>query len=502
MTSADTLTRTTGRELIRVSHDKSGKLVSHDDQHFENEADAAALGVTLGQPYQEAGAASGSRYGHKARAASYGALCDDLNNGTFAGDYLWLWAVDRGSRQTSQWLALMESLERAGVLLRVTSEQRTYNMANPRDRKSLRDAASDAESKADDISVTVSRAARRDARNGHPHGKIVYGYTREYAVIGKADPVPDGWYRLASDKTKIARQVPHPDEAPVVKLITERRIAGHSWRAIAAELGAPWTASRARDVAANPLYCGKRLHSPGHQGGHLPAFELSALPDGNWTPLVSLADFRAVRKTLGKAAPPGRGRGRSARHLLSMIVRCGACGGPCSVRFTHSGTVARYTCHSKSCVTVDRDEVDDLVTDLVITMLSRPGSYATLTAGENDHGPELVAARDELDAARESHKALVDFMSDDKISVAAFAAAEPAKLARVDAAAKKVAALETPADVATLGLQPGQDIAARWAVATLTARRAVIRLLIDIVIMPAGRGSRAPVSERIKITRR
>ena len=50
---------------------------------------------------------------------------------------------------------------------------------------------------------------------------------------------------------------------------------------------------------------------------------------------------------------------------------CGKCGGPLSVRYTHQGTTPRYTCRDGSCVTTDRDPLDDLVIGAILLLTRR-----------------------------------------------------------------------------------------------------------------------------------
>ena len=169
------------REYLRVSSDKSGELRSVDEQHTENERAADRESWTLGAPYVEPGAISASRYSRKARPG-FDALCADLKAGIFGAGVLILWESSRGSRRLSEWARFLELLEDHGILVHVTSHGRTYDLSRPRDRRSLQEDGTDAEYESGKISERVTRAMASNAKNGQPHGRVPYGYRREYEV--------------------------------------------------------------------------------------------------------------------------------------------------------------------------------------------------------------------------------------------------------------------------------------------------------------------------------
>jgi site-specific DNA recombinase len=521
---------TVAREYLRVSADASGRLISTAEQHGDHESLAAEKGWTLGAQYAEKGAASASRYGRKDRDG-FADLVADLEAGTFGAGILIMWEASRGSRKTWEWARLIEALKDAGVKVYVWDEERQYDPSNAHDRKSLRDGASAAEYESDKISLRVGRAMRSEAAKGNPHGRTVYGYTRTYRMDNGTDLSP-GEY-LLDPKAKIrrvARQVPHPEQSRAVRLIFASILAGESLRSIAAALngdgvrtamggtlaaeaaglegdgiaaGAAWTPARVRDVALNVAYAGKRLHKPEYRGGHQPEFSEADITDAPWTPLVSYPDWKAVSARLRdpKRSVTGN-RGRQPAHLLSMIAECGKCGSKMVVRYTHHGTLARYTCRQSGCTTIVRDVLDLYVADAVIALLSDPAAYAMMSPA--DDGTDLDAARVVLAEVMQEHGEFSDLVGDGKLSPLLAARAEPEILDRLKQAEARVKELETPRGMEGLGLGPGADIAARWSAAPLTARRAVVRVLFEHVrVLPAGRGrSNVTVDERADLKRR
>jgi DNA invertase Pin-like site-specific DNA recombinase len=508
--TTSTITRT-AREYLRVSQDKPGDHRSQDSQHADNEHAALAAGWTLGQPYQEldsqgrATAVSASKYGRKSRPA-WDAMMADLKSGRFGADVVILWESSRGSRRMTTWAPFIEACETAGVLVHITTHGRTYDPANGRDVRSLLEDGVDSQYESAKTSGRVKRGMDDARSKGLPHGRPPYGYRRAESV-GPTGGL--GEYQLRNARSTWVRQVPDPVTADAVRFIYRARRGGRSWRSIAAELAAGdvpaparggWTPSRVREIADNPAYIARRLHTPANRSGHRPDFGPSDLTPGLWPALVSEDCFWAVKRTMVPRKAPG-GQGRTPQHLLSMIAACGKCGGPVSVRYTHNGRTPRYTGRSCGHVTVNRDPADAYVTAAVLALMTDPAAYAML-ADDPAAGPALADARDTLATARAEHDELGRMVGAGKLSAILAAQAEPAILARIDVAERTVRELSAPSGLAGLGLAPGADFAGRWERAPMTARRAVVRALFaGITIAPAGRGYSGPVEDRITITR-
>jgi site-specific DNA recombinase len=96
----------TGREYLRVSKDRSGRMRSPAEQHDENLAAAQRRGVQLGEPYTERRAIGASRYSRGTRD-DFDQLLGDISAGRFGADELWLWESSRGSRKVPEWVTLI-----------------------------------------------------------------------------------------------------------------------------------------------------------------------------------------------------------------------------------------------------------------------------------------------------------------------------------------------------------------------------------------------------------
>jgi DNA invertase Pin-like site-specific DNA recombinase len=140
---------------------------------------------------------------------------------------------------------------------------------------------------------------RRRALRGEVLGRTPYGYAAEDRHL-----------------------VPDEREAPIVRRMFERYLAGEGVRRIARELnadgvtnrrGKPWTASAIRLLLRNPVYIGTYRR-------------LDVSVSGAHSSLVQRGDFEAVQRRMSRRAPKAVARERH-RYLLAGLLRCGYCGG-------------------------------------------------------------------------------------------------------------------------------------------------------------------------------
>jgi len=299
-----------------------------------------------------------------------------------------MWESDRGSRELEDWAGFLNDCRRHGVLIYVTRDDKTYNVAKVGDWTALANSgvnnATESDKKSEDIKRGVADAANR----GVPYGKTPYGYRRSYEGSGPA---------------RVVHQEPDPDTGPVAREIITRisrsdpvsRIVQDLYdRKIPSPAGQPrWTQTTiVRLVLGGVVYIGKRRHN----GGPLLAGSWPAIIDEDvyWRAVAVLSD-PARRTNAGSGIRPG-----SAKYLLSYIVKCGTCDSPLSMTTHHSTVEAYYRCSTgrAGCVSAPMAWMDELVADSVIRWLAEPGRYEDFT--RSDDG-EAAAARDEAKAERD-----------------------------------------------------------------------------------------------------
>jgi len=472
------------REYLRVSVDRSGQARSTDEQHAENQAAAESLDWSLGEPYRDDGR-SASRYARKARE-DFGRLIEDLERDRFGAGVLMLWESSRGSRKVGEWVRLIDLCEQRGVLIHVTTHNRTYDPANGRDRRSLLEDSVDSEYESHKTSLRARRTMAANAAEGRPHGPVPYGYRRVY-----------------DQRTgRLLAQEPEPAEAAVIRELFDRIVKGHSLRAIAADFasrsvrsrtGKVFTAQYLRSFLVNPAYAGQRLHVPGRQHSNTASAikaENVHVVDAQWEPLVPRATFLAVQRIV---SAPDRRTNRPGRgvHLLSMIARCDPCGRPLAAATPKkSGHQRAYRCHGKGCVQVDQAALDDYAEAVMLGYLARPDVYEALSRRDTDD-VELGVARDEVASIRAELDDLADQVGRGELSATLAGRAEPGITARLKAAEAREAELSTPSVLRGL-ITPGSDVRRRWKAAPMSTKRSIARILLSPEILGELRVTRSP----------
>jgi site-specific DNA recombinase len=196
--------------------------------------------------------------------------------------------------------------------------------------------------------------------------------------------------------------------------------------------------------------------------------------EGQWPPLVSRAEWLAVQRLLRsperRTSRPGRGK-----HLLSMIARCVRCLGTLALAYRNERP--EYFCRTKGCVRVPQSNVDQIAEQVMLAYLARPEVIDILRAGEQDDDRELLAIRDQLATVRARHDELAEAVAAGTLSVVLAARSEPAILAEIERLEKREIQLSTPSALRGL-IEPGADVARRWATAPMSTRRDIARLLL------------------------
>jgi hypothetical protein len=323
----------------------------------------------------------------------------------------------------------------------------------------------------DHKSERVRRALQQNATAGRSHGRVAYGWTREHA--------PDG----------AVREVIVPEQAAVIRRITDALLAGDSLRSITAALndegvpsptGKPWVKGMVRAVVLRERNAGLRTHRG------------EVVGDGAWEPILDRGRFEQLRAVLSD--PQRRtSTGTAAAHLLSGIARCGVCGA--TLRVALNRRVPSYRCSERGCVIRRRDDIDDLVVGVVTARLARPDA-AGLFARRDD--PERAAALAEAGQLRARLDDAADQYADGAI--------DARQLERITARlrpqlAQAEARMRTVDSTPLLdGLAGVPDIGAVWDQLPLSRRRAVVALLLDIRVHRTRQGARTFDPQSVTLT--
>ena len=380
----------TAHEYLRVSVDGSGIEESQSEQHEDNERTRLEEGWRRGRSYKDTGSAS--RYARKTRD-DFGRLIADLRGGVFKpGDVLQLWESSRGSREQAEWATFLNLLRDSGVLLHVTSHRRLYDLNIPRDRRTLDEDGVDSAYESAKTSMRIKRHMAANAAKGRPHGPVPFGYRRTY------DP----------DTGRLVSQVPKEGEAEVVRELFERLAQRHSLRSMANATSPPAGSTTtpgprsARSICASwpstrrMRVCGCMTPAATGVAARQRRPQSPRVGGSRWW--IGGGSTSCRSSSPRQAAEPTADRPGRAVHEFSMILKCGVCGGPLSAR---SGRVKgvndlQYQCHRKSCVRINKAELDSFATDAILAALRSRELYQALTPINTDHDAEVGAVRDKL----------------------------------------------------------------------------------------------------------
>ena len=252
-------------------------------------------------------------------------------------------------------------------------------------------------------------------------------------------------------------------------------------RGIPTTTGGRWSVTSVRRVLVNPRTAGRVVSNGEDYGSN----GLAILDADTADRIAAL-----MRDPRRKLAPSTQ-----VKYLLSGLVRCGRDGCASAVMFatTNPKAVTIYRC--TNCYGTRRlDRVDEVVMAAVVARLSRPDA-----AGLLDRDIDLDELRGRVVDLRERRDGLASLLADGLLTPAAVRT-------QAQRLTDQISDLERQTEAA-LGTSPlarvidSGDVAAALDRLTLLEVREVIRELMDVRILPAGKGVRFN-PEHVQITGR
>lgn len=458
----------------RVSLDPRGEGRSVNEQVSECQAWAAREGWEIVDTITETGSAS--RYARSTQARTgWPALVALLESGSI--DILITWEASRATRQLREYAELVDLCTEHGVLWGYSGTVYDLATRDARFRTGL-DAllAQDESHRASD---RILRASRARAVAGTPHGKLPYGYRREY------DPTTGA----------LLRQVPDETTAPIVREMIQRVGAGESLYSIAKDLtdrkvtiprpatarheATAWLPSTVRRIVVSPTYAAHRVHRG------------QVVGDATWPALVDEATHQRALAAVEEMNERAPRVDRTVKHLLSGIARCGECGGP-MVRHVNRGKYPAYMC--KLCRKVSRSQgkVEEYVIDRLMPVLAELHDNPPPATNER-----AAAAEEEAEALRRRLSTFIDQAVDGSLSAAALARVEARLLPQIQQAERTSRELRRPA---VLGGYDFSDPVALWKTLDIIDKRLITAAALDITILRAGaKGNHGFDSSRVAV---
>lgn len=449
----------------RISSDQEGTGLGVARQEKECRALAEARGWDVVEVFTDN---DQSAYTGKRRPA-YERMLDGMREGRV--NAVIVYHLDRLTRRPIELEAFVQVCDQARIS-DVATVSGDVNLSNGDGLLIARIQAAVAANESASKSRRLRSKFQQVAESGRPHG----GSNRPYGY--------------KDDAITIDRR-----EAKVIREVADRIIAGESLRSICTTLnergertahGGPWRTIVLRDMITNPRMIGMRRHN-----GEVVAKAV-------WKPILTEAQQAQVIARLAARKQTGRREPRS--YLLSGMLRCGKCGQ--KLYASRRENSRRYVClggpDHQGCgrLTVVAAPLEDLITQAVLLRLDTPDLARALSgAGTSPQVDEIAEAVAEDQAQLEELAALY---AAKQITAGEWVLARNPIQARIDAANRQIAG-EVNA-TALIGLAgTGAELTSRWTTMTLGQQVAVVRALIDhIVITPGVSGARGLDPNRVR----
>ena len=437
----------------RISMDRTGESAGVERQEAECRALAERLGLDVGQLYvdNDISATSG-----KERPAFERMLSDRPSA-------VVTWAQDRLLRLSAD----LEKIITLNIPVHMVT-QGSLDLATPAGRAVARTVAAWSTFETEQKGLRQRAANVQRAKQGKPAPSVGYGYRRD------------------GDRLVIVDA-----EAAVVREVARRVLEGEPLRAIAADLNARGVESPRR-TAGSGVWNGTTLRQMIRRESlaGLRRYNGEVVGAGLWEPIITADDHGRIVALLNDPTRAKHYAGRAPKHLLAGIAECGKCGArmkraPGRMTTTRSGTKrqpAAYSCPACHGVRRKQEQVDELVTALLVRRLEQPDALDLFHRGDDGAAAAARGAIAGIDArlanAADAYAAGALEM-DQLMRITAQLRADRAEHEAVAVSALPAA---LPADLA------GPHAGDRWSALSIDARRLILTTLLRVTILPSGPG--------------
>ncbi|MFJ4284051.1 recombinase family protein [Paenarthrobacter nicotinovorans] len=448
----------------RVSVDRTANARSVTSQEQECRAEVERRGWDATAIYTD-NDRSASRYARKNRP-HFDQLMADIASKKF--DVVVTWEASRATRDLEVYVALRAVCRAAGVQWCYSGK--LYDLSRPDDAFSTGLDALISERESDQTRERIMRAMRQTAATGKPHGKIPYGYAREY-----------------DNATGIlVRQYPHPEQAPIIQEAARRVLAGESMRQIAKDLKArglmsqsqAWAPARLTELLKSPTLAGYRVY----QG--------KIIGDAAWEPVIDRETFHALQGILNDPARTTQ-RGSEPAQLLTGIATCGVCDGSMVRRLTRGKN--QYQCRNNYCASRNVEKTDAYVVYALLQKLQEKAVMDAATIVDGDGTSPLL---DEINALELRLNGFYQQAADGSLTPQGLARVETSILDQLQTKRQALASATKPKSAAL----DAERIVSGWDDLDLAEQREIVRAMMQIRILRAGRGHTTFDPSLIEIT--
>jgi DNA invertase Pin-like site-specific DNA recombinase len=467
-----------GVRAIIYDRQSAANLASIEQQSIENREVCKRHGWNVIDELSDK--TSASRYARKERD-SWKKVLELIPDRRF--DILILWEVSRADRRLEGWSELLAKCQDRNILIHITTHNRTYDITNARDWRSLAEDGVDAEYESRKTSARVKRDVRSRELQGRPNGKLLYGYD--------LSPVMDGSGRRGP-RTISNRQGKTVDE------IISRVANGESCYSIARDLndqgvpaprGKGWDGTQIKRIAINPAYIGLRAKKDEANENRWVILKDAAGQSiqANWP---SIVDPEMFWKACEIATNPSRltVTNREVRHLLTGIART-----PCGnrVKLLKNRGKLSYQCAADFCVSIPQEKLDAYIDQQIPHRLS----HSEIREVSDNQKKANTRIEQEI---RDLQDYLVTFTKDavkKRLSAGRLAEVERQVTDQIEGFEQQLRTRHIPKKVFVIVSEPE-----KWGDYTVAEKRQALRNLVNITILPVGKGRRNyELSERVAL---
>lgn len=381
---------------------------------------------------------------------AYQRLLRDLEAGTI--NAVVVWDLDRLTRRPIEVEHFIDLADRRGISLASVGGDVDLATDNGRMFARIKGAVARAEIERKSERQKAANAQRAEA--GIPHaGRRVFGYSANGMTVVDSEA------------------------AEFVKAV-ETLLSGGSLRGIVAEMsergvrttaGNPWRPTEMRRLLSNPRHAGLLVRNG------------EVVGPGMWPAIIDEDTHKALTAVLSD--PTRHQAGRPRRYLLSGVATC-TCGRRIFGTVVQRGPV--YMCETRKHVARRSEDVDRVVTDLVIGRLSQPDAAKVLARPE-DEKAAIDLGREERQL-RARLNGLGEAFGVGDIDREQMKAGSKRIRDRLEVVIEQLAAMaRTPV---LTGLLTAENVSEAWHALDIDSQRSVVDRLLTVVLLSPGRGAR------------
>lgn len=447
----------TRRAIIycRISRDKTGAGLGVERQAGDCRELAARLGWTILEVISDNDTSA-----YKGVRKGYRRLLAELEAGR--ADAVLSWHDDRLHRSPLELEHFIEIVEEHGVEVHfVRSGERDLTTSNGRFSARMEGALARRES--EHRAERVAAARKQQAEQGRwGGGARAFGYEADGVTIrpGEARAIRD-----AVDTLLFGGSL-----RSVCRLFNERGFT-------TTKRGQRWTPLAVADVLTRPRNAGLAVYQKQVQG------------EGRWPAIISRDELDAVTRIL-ESKERRSSPGNAPRWLGSLLYLCGVCGGPLVVGTSGTARRPSYRCRAHAGggprhVTRVAETLDAWVTEVMLERLKQ-SDVLGLFNREPQPDVDVAGLRRQLAAVEQNRDELGSRLAAGEITLSTFDKFNAERRAQVERIEAELARVATTSPL--LHIASADDAEECWASYDLSQQRDVIRGLMTVRVLLAGRG--------------